>query len=128
MKKSKASMNSTLLNTSRYVHGGGTELQNNRLEWWERVVFQKDPSDIVYVVENIYEGRLDNISYVFYNEPRYWWFIAQYNNILDPMTEIVAGKTLLIPTKDRLQILLTGRQGGLASTRTEIPSVPPVVI
>lgn len=119
---------SLLLNTSRYVHGGVSETQNDRIEWWERTVFQRDETDRVYVVENIYEGRLDNISNAFYGEPRYWWVIAQFNNILDPSTEIVAGRALLIPTRERLQMMMTGRQGGTASTRTEIPSIPPVVI
>lgn len=120
--------NSLVLNTSRYVHGGVSEVKNNRIEWWDRAVFAEDPTDLVYVVENIHEGRLDNISAIFFGEPRYWWLIAQFNNILDPATEIVAGRALRIPTRERLQLMLTGRQGGIASTRTEIPSIPPVVI
>ena len=116
------------MNTSRYVQGGISETENDRIEWWERTIFAKDPTDRVYVVEPIYEGRLDNISNAFYGEPRYWWVIAQFNNILDPSTEIITGRTLLIPTKDRLMLMLTGRQGGVASTRTEIPSIPPVII
>jgi hypothetical protein len=120
--------NSLLLNTSRYVQGGVSETQNVRIEWWERSVFAKDPSDRVYVVEPIYEGRLDNISNAFYGDPRYWWVLAQFNNILDPASEVVAGRALLIPTKDRLSLMLTGRQGGVASTRTEVPSIPPVII
>lgn len=124
----KNNSNSLFLNTSRYVQGGTAETKNDRIEWWDRAVFAKDPSDIIYTVENIYEGRLDYISFVFYNEPRYWWFIAQYNDILNPAAEIVAGRVLLIPTRERLQLMLLGRQGGLASTRTEVPSIPPVVI
>lgn len=120
--------NSLFNNTSRYVQGGVTETQNARLEWWERTIFPRDPSDRVYIVENIYEGRLDNISAVFFGEPRYWWVIAQLNNILDPVSEIVPGRSLIIPTKERLHLMLTGRQGGVDSTRTEIPSIPPVVI
>lgn len=124
----KANTNSLYLSTSRYVQGGTSETQNNRIEWWERAVFPQDPTDIVYTVESFYEGRLDNIAAAFYGEPRYWWFIAQYNKILDPATEIVAGRVLLIPTKERFQLMLTGRQGGTASTRTQVPSIPPVVV
>jgi len=120
--------NSLLLNTSRYVQGGVSETQNDRIEWWERTIFIKDPTDRVYVVEQIYEGRLDNISNAFYGEPRYWWIIAQFNNILDPSTEIITGRILLIPTKDRLMMMLSGRQGGISSARTEVPSIPPVII
>lgn len=123
-----ATKNSLVLNTSRYVHGGVTETKNNRIEWWDRAVFQDDPSDQVFVVDNQYAGRLDNIAAVFYGEPRYWWVIAQFNNILDPSTEVIPGRALRLPTRDRLQLMLTGRQGGINSTRNEIPSIPPVVI
>lgn len=123
-----ANANSLLSKLSRYVHGGRTETANNRIEWWEKNNFSSDASDIVYVVENFYEGRIDLIAYAFYEEPRYWWVIAQYNNILDPATEITAGRTLLIPSKDRLPALLTGRLGGIASTREEVKSIKQVII
>ena len=121
--------NNSLLNTSsRYVQGGVSETQDNKIEWWERTIFKKDPSDQIYVIENIYQGRLDSISAVFYGDPRFWWFLAQYNNVLDPASEILPGRILLIPTKDRLQLMLTGRIGGISSTRVEVPSIPPIVI
>jgi hypothetical protein len=120
--------NSLFLNTSRYVHGGSTEIANDRVEWWEKKSFPSDETDQIYVVENIYEGNPQAISTVFYGEPRYWWFIAQFNNILDPVTEITAGRILSIPTKDRMILMLTGRQGGFASERELIPIIPPVII
>jgi hypothetical protein len=95
---------------SRYVHGGSTETNSIGLGWWERKIIPKDETDIVYHVENKYEHRLDLISAIFYGESRYWWVIAQYNNVLDPHGEIVAGRILLIPTKTRLTTnILTGR-------------------
>ena len=91
---------------SRYVGGGTTETANGYIEWWEKFNFPRDPSDIVYVVENIYENRLDLIASVFYREPRYAWFLAQYNNILDPFSEVKGGRILLIPTADSLSLML----------------------
>jgi hypothetical protein len=113
---------------SRYVHGGATETDGNRIEWWERATFTQDASDTIYVVENFYEGRLDNISAVFYGEPRFWWFLAQYNNILDPISEITAGRILYIPSKVRLESILIGRKGGLDSKRELTPIISPVVV
>lgn len=120
--------NSLLLKTSRYVHGGTSERQDNRIEWWERNVFPPSDTDIVYTVENFYEGRLDLIASVFYNEPRYWWIIAQYNNILDPFSEVKAGLELNIPSASRISTMLTGRMGGVKSQREELPLIPPVII
>ncbi len=120
--------NSLFSNTSRYVHGGVSETQNKRIEWWERTIFPSDLTDTVYTVENVYEGRLDLISAVFYGETRYWWLIAQYNNILDPFSEVMPGRKLLIPTKERLMIMLTGSQGGTQSQRELTPTVPSVIV
>lgn len=128
MKKSGANTNSVLNRYSRLVHGGATEVANGRLEWHDRVVFPTDETDIVYAVERQYAGRPDMIASIFYNEPRYWWVIAQHNNILDPFSEMVTGRLLYIPTKERLPLLLNGRQGGFRSQREAVPLVPPIII
>ena len=112
---------------SRYVAGGVTERGSTAVEWWERYNFLKDPSDQVYTVENFYEGRLDLIAAVFYNESRWWWFIAQYNNILDPFSEIVAGRVLLIPTQTRLNLMIGKIQGGVPSTREDVSVISPII-
>lgn len=121
--------NSTLVQDSRYVVGGQTEVNATALEWWERAVFTLDESDIIYVVEKSAEGRLDNIAKTFLDDSSYWWVIAQYNAILDPFTEIAEGRILRIPTPARLQSMLSaGRLGGFVSTR-EVPltNVTPIV-
>lgn len=87
---------------SRYVQGGTTSTNRIGLDWWERRILPKDPSDIIYYVENIYANRIDLISTIFYGDPRYWWVIAQYNDIIDPHSEISPGRKLVIPTKTRV--------------------------
>ena len=87
---------------SRYVQGGTTSVNKIGLDWWERRIFSKDPSDIVYYVENKFEYRIDLIADAFFGDSRYWWVIAQFNDILDPHSELVAGRRLIIPTKNRL--------------------------
>lgn len=87
---------------SRYVQGGTTETNKIGLDWWERRTLPKDPSDIIYYVENIYANRIDLLSSIFYGDSRYWWVIAQINDILDPHSEISPGRMLVIPTKDRV--------------------------
>lgn len=113
---------------SRYVAGGTTEVADGKIEWWERSIFPSSNTDISYTVEKFYVGRMDLIANIFYNEPRYWWIIAQYNNILDPFSEITEGRILLIPTKDRLSLMLGTKLGGVDSLRQPINTISPVVI
>lgn len=112
---------------SRYVAGGATETADGFIEWWERFNFPKDSSDRVYIVENFCENRLDLIASVFYKESRYAWFLAQYNNILDPFSEVTAGRVLLIPTADRVALLLGSKKGGYASKRAPISVISPII-
>ena len=123
-----AEKNSTLVAKSRYVSGGLTEVNKTALEWWERSNFAADGSDQIYVVEERYAGRLDLISALFLVDSKLWWVIAQYNAILDPHNEIFAGRKLRIPTKNRVQTMLTGRLGGATSQR-EVPltNISPIV-
>ena len=123
-----AEKNSTLVQNSRYVVGGQTEVSSTHLEWWERAVFTLDESDFKLVIDRSFEGRLDLIASTYLGDSHLWWFIAQYNAILDPYAEIVEGRVLRIPTQDRVKTMLAGRQGGYASTR-EVPltNIVPIV-
>ena len=48
-------------------------------------------------VPRMYESRPDLISDVFFDSPGYWWYIMQYNNMVDPFEELRGGAPLLIP-------------------------------
>lgn len=122
-----AELNSTFVRNSRYVSGGTTEVNIKALEWWERNIFTTFNDDKVYVVEKKFEGRLDLITAVFLGEPRYWWVVAMYNNILDPNAELFEGAIIYIPALDKVKSLLIGKLGGIASKR-EVPlSILPIV-
>lgn len=122
------STNSVYTKNSRYTHGGSTELDGKFLQWWDRKKFPYDSSDVFYVLDRTYEGRPDKLASVFYNDSSVWWLILQYNNILDINEEFVAGVELRMPTKDRLQRdLLTGKSGGIPSTRIQPTIIGPIV-
>jgi hypothetical protein len=120
--------NSTLLPKSRYVVGGVTEVNAKALECWEPNAFRPNSTDRTYVVEARFAGRLDLIAQLYLDDSRLWWLVAQYNAILDPYAEIFPGRLLRIPTKDRAQSMLSGKLGGIASTR-EVPltNISPIV-
>jgi len=109
--------NSVLAQNSRYVQGGITEKNSTALEWWERTTFALDETDTKYTIDTKSAGRLDLIAEAFLGDSHLWWFIAQYNAILDPYSEVIPGRILRIPQKSRVQTLLVGKTGGIASAR-----------
>lgn len=122
------STNSVYTKNSRYIHGGDTEVDGKFIEWWDRKKFPFDSSDVFYKLEKTYEGRPDKLASVFYGDSSVWWLILQYNNILDLNEEFVAGVELRMPTKDRLQrSMLTGKSGGIPSTKIQPTIIGPIV-
>lgn len=104
----------------RYVLGGQTEVSSFALEWWNKINLREDPSDLIYIMERTYEGFPNKLGYVFYADENLSWVIWQYNGIIDPMSELVEGKVLRIPTLDRLkrELFTAGSSvGGVPSTR-----------
>lgn len=122
-----AEKNSTLVRSSRYVSGGTTEVNANAIEWWERDVISTFDDDTVYVVEKRFVGRLDLITATFLGEPRYWWVVAMYNNLLDPVDELTEGSVIYIPALEKVKSILTGKIGGVASKRQVPLSILPIV-
>ena len=122
-----ANKNSVLNKKTRYVSGGETEVNMRSLEWWERKIFSTAEDDIQYVVERHMEHKIASISSKFLGDPRLWWIIAQYNNILDPVIEVFEGRVLLIPNPERIDSILDGRVGGNPSTRVPPMSILPIV-
>lgn len=67
-----------------------------------RPVIAPGPGDTIFTVTQPWENRLDKISAQFYSTTRFWWAIAQINNLVDPLTEIPVGTQLRIPNRARL--------------------------
>ena len=119
--------NSTLIRSSRYVAGGSTEVNASAIEWWERAELLPRADGQYYAVPKPFEGRIDLISAYFYQEPRYWWYIAQVNNILDPHNEIRENVILWIPSKTTLMDQLSAALGGVPSKREVPTTILPIV-
>lgn len=52
-----------------------------------------------YVLHKIKDVEtLDSIALDYYNNPTFFWIIADYNNIQDPYAKLAVGSTLKIPT------------------------------
>ena len=67
----------------------------------------RSSNDTVFEVTNSTENRLDRISLICYNDPQYWWVIAEANFIFDAISDIPVGATLRIPPLDAILGLYT---------------------
>ena len=56
----------------------------------------KDNTYVLHTVKR--NDTFDSISFTYYNSPLYYWVIMDFNDILDPFTELTPGSTLRIPT------------------------------
>lgn len=55
--------------------------------------------DSPFKVHTIVEGdTLDTLALYYYNNPTYFWVIADYNRINDPYEKLVVGSSIKIPT------------------------------
>lgn len=56
------------------------------------------PDDSYHEVTAGEEGRLDLIAFQYYNNPAFWWVIAEANDLVFPMRDVFAGLVLRIPS------------------------------
>jgi hypothetical protein len=70
-------------------------------------VIVPDPTDKIVAVTQPFEGKLDVLAYELYGNTELWWVIAELNQIVDPLTEIKLGLQLRVPTKERLNNILS---------------------
>jgi len=53
-----------------------------------------------YTVSAADIGRIDRIAHKYYQNVAWWYVIALFNHIANPLTDLVIGQVLLIPTKE----------------------------
>lgn len=94
---------SVLKTHTRYVQGGETEIKKKKLGWWERKIIDKnDVTDVTITITNDAAGRPDLIAYSVYKDAKLAWLILQYNNIVDVVEELAAGKEITLPNPQRV--------------------------
>ena len=95
-------------------NGEVLDLLDNR--WDKFNDYLKDKQTASFKILPKHAGRLDLISFDAYNSVQYWWIIAKINAIINPITEITAGKIIAIPLltdiENFYQIILEKRREG----------------
>ncbi|TFH08860.1 MAG: hypothetical protein E4H14_05610 [Candidatus Thorarchaeota archaeon] len=99
--------------TGRYVQGGSPESYSKRIGWWERVVWDQDPTDVQFTITRQYSTRPDLLAFDIYGSTLLDFFLLQYNNILDINEEFVEGKVILLPLRGRVFSEMLTRQDPL---------------
>lgn len=102
--KQHANKSSVQKPKTRYIQGGTTDVYKKRLGWWERdITIEKNQiTDIEVIIDSKYQNRPDIIAYEYYGDPTLAWIILQYNNIIDTKEELISGKVITIPSRDRV--------------------------
>ena len=72
---------------------------------WDPVNVLPSPADNYYTVTAPFEGRLDLISYRYYNTPELWWVLAEVNGLFFVPEDVVVGLILRIPSYTTLATL-----------------------
>jgi hypothetical protein len=70
----------------------------NSKQW--KTFLSEGQNDLTYKVATIpsnMENRADLISLAAFGTDRLWWLICSVNKIIDPQTELIAGKQIKIP-------------------------------
>jgi len=106
-----------LSRSSRYID---TEIlrydSKDCFDLWKRVseILHSDDSlnFLEHTVNSPEVGCLDLIADRYYNNERLWWFIAAFNNIIDPVADMYPGQTLKIPSLLFIQSFIARSQNG----------------
>ena len=75
---------------NKYIYGTGSNLRD-------------DTTFTLYEIKKF--DTLDSIALRFYNNPTYYWIIADYNRIQDPYVKLVPGNTLKVPNLSTINFI-----------------------
>lgn len=98
--------------STRYTQGGTSDVFNNRVGWWERRNLPKHETDIFFDIDRSTEFRPDLIAHRVYRNSKYAWVVLQFNNIVDIREELIEGKTITLPSSERLQSVVLSQSNG----------------
>ena len=97
---------------SRYIDTDLIKFSDGISYWgvWNRMLELKDSEESFKYKEHVVKagevGCLDILSEKYFNNERLWWVIAAFNNLIDPVSEMVVGQKIKIPNAQFIQLFL----------------------
>ena len=64
------------------------------------------PAVSIFNVTDSFEANLPGLAFHLWGEAGYWWVLAMYNGIVDPIDDVTTGIQLRIPDIERVKIYL----------------------
>jgi len=87
---------------TRYEFGGTVEANAVGVGFWTRDTMPRRDDDIYITLNERTVLRPNLITYELYGRDNLVWLLLQYNNILDPVAELVPGKVVALPNPSRV--------------------------
>lgn len=87
---------------TRYEFGGTVENNAVGVGFWTRDTLPRRSDDIYVILDERTALRPNLITHRVYGRDNLVWLLLQYNNILDPVAELVPGKQLALPHPTRI--------------------------
>jgi hypothetical protein len=73
---------------------------------YKNIKFLLEPQDS-YQITSSDASNLPGLAHKFYGDKGYWWIIGLYNGILDPVTDLVPGTVIQLPSLTDINNLLS---------------------
>lgn len=86
---------------SRFRYGGDVMVTPEGHSIWSRRLIPYAEDDIFVDVTPEYANRADLIAHDEYGTAELDWLVLEYNNIIDPVVELVVGVRLRLPSRTR---------------------------
>ena len=85
-----------------------TQTNGNYLDIATLPVMPMSANDVVFKINTIYQYRPDLLAYDLYGDAGWWWVFALRNpNVIkDPIFDMRAGRSIFLPKKENLSVLL----------------------
>ena len=87
---------------TRYDFGGTVEQTTIGAGLWTRREFEHRADDVPIVLTEHTRTHMNIITYKLYGDDSLGWLVMQYNNIIDPVEELVPGRTIVMPHPSRI--------------------------
>lgn len=86
----------------RFGFGGTVESNSVGQGFWTRKTFDRRSDDIYITLTDLTARHPNLITKKLYGKDNLVWLLLQYNNIIDPVDELISGKQVVLPHPTRV--------------------------